>query len=310
MKAFLRSSALILALSGLALSAAGEEAPPSPALTSSAAAEAAPPPPAERPWLVPEGSLVVNLPSDQTIGKGLLQFLVTHRFRGTVRGSNAHSLYSIDSGADFGLGLSYSPIKNGEIQVYRSGIQDDYEFALKYAFRPGGPGSIFGAALRTGLDDRRQPFVLNENGIFVPDTKARVAYFAQAVLTAHLLNDRLELSLVPSYVSRTVSEKRVFNVPVHAAFAVGHSFNVLAEYEAPRAALDGSIAHWTVGLEKVLYRHRFTLVVSNGTVTTVDQMLSGDFALSAKRQKFFDNGFRNNDWHVGFNLVRQFKLGS
>jgi hypothetical protein len=260
-------------------------------------------------WLPPEGSLVVNLPSDQTIGKGLLQFLVTHRFRGPVRGSNAHSLYSLDSGADFGFGFSYSPIRNGEVSLYRSAIQDDYELAAKYAFRPGGSGSLFGGALRIGADDRREPFVINDNGVFVPDSKARVAFLAQVVLTAHLFHDRMELSVVPSYASRTVSEERVFNIPVHAAFAVGRSFNVLAEYQPPRPNLDGSVSHWTVGLEKVLFRHRFTFVVSNATVTTVDQMLSGDFALSAKRQHSFDSGFRNNDWHVGFNLVRQFKIG-
>jgi hypothetical protein len=309
MKAFLCRVTLLLAVAGFALAAVAEEAPsepPNAAARSETATSTAP----RRVWLVPEGSLVVNLPSDQSIGKGLLQFLVTHRFRAPVRGSNAHSLYSLNSGADFGLGLSYAPIKNGEVSLYRSGIQDDYELAVKYSVRPGGPRSLFGTAIRLGGDDRREAFVISDNGVFRPDSKARVAFFAQAILTIHLLDDRMEVSLVPSYVSRTVSQQRVFNLPVHAAFAVGRSFNVLAEYQPPRKNLDGSVSHWTVGLEKVLFRHRFTLVVSNATVTAVDQMLSGDFALSAKRQRFFDSGFRNNDWHIGFNLVRQFKIGN
>src|SRR5450830_231978 len=99
---------------------------PTPSVSPATAREAVVPPPI-RPWIAPEGSLVVTLPSDQTLPKGILQFLVTHRFRSPVRGSNAHSLYSLDSGADFGVGFAYSPFSRTEISLYRSAIQDDYE---------------------------------------------------------------------------------------------------------------------------------------------------------------------------------------
>ena len=264
------------------------------------------PPPAPR-WVYPEGSLVVNLPSDQTLPKGILQFLVTHRFRSPVRGSNAHSWYSLDSGADFGLGFAYSPLAHTELSLYRSGIQDDYELAAKVSFQPGGPDSPLGFALRAGGDDRRDPLLVNENGSLLPDARARTSFFAQGVITLHLAAGRVELSAVPTFSSRTTAEKNAFNVPVHAAIALSRSWNLQGEYQ-PARKTDGSIAIWTVAFEKVLYRHRFELVITNATVTTVDERLSGDFALAQKRQfRSFDNGFRNNDWHIGFNLVRQFK---
>jgi hypothetical protein len=263
-----------------------------------------------RPWLPPEGSLVVNLPSDATIAAGLLQFLVTHRFRDPVHGSDAHTLYSLDSGADFGLGFSYSPVRNFELALYRSGIQDDYQISAKYALRPGGAGSIFGAAIIAGGSARREPFVVDENGNLSPDSKARSAFFAQAVLAVHFWNDRVSIAAVPSYASRTSSEERVFNVPVHAAVAVSKSWNIQGEYIPPRKALNGSIAQWSFGIEKVLYRHRFTFFLGNSNASAVDQYLSGDYALAQKRQlQAFDNGFRNNDWHIGFNITRQFKIG-
>jgi len=292
-----------------------QPAAPEPPPVAPPSAEVPAPQPAQAPaaarkavWVQPEGSLVVNLPSDQTLPKGILQFLVTHRFRSVVRASNAHSLYSLDSGADFGFGFSYSPFSHTEISLYRSGIQDDYELALKYSLRPGGPDSLFGAALRVGADDRRDPVVVSEGGALLPDVHARSSVFAQGVLTLHLASGRIEVSAVPTFSSRTTAEKDAFNVPVHAAVALSRSWNLQGEYQPPRRGVDGSIAIWTVGIEKVLYRHRFELVLSNATVTTVDQALSGDFARSRKReQAFFDNGFRNNDWHIGFNLVRQFK---
>jgi uncharacterized beta barrel domain-containing protein DUF5777 len=295
---------LVAGMAGAQETSPGATAPaPEPTAPSSGSGEAKAAP---RPWLAPEGTLVVNLPSDQTLSRGLLQFLVTHRFRGAVRGSNAHSLYSLDSGADFGFGFAYAPIERGELSLYRSGIQDDWELAAKYAFLP--PGRSFGAALRVGGDDRRDPLVVTDQGGLLPDAKARTSFFAQGVLSVHAWKNRVELSAVPTFSSRTTAERRVFNVPLHAAVALGRSWNLQGEYQFQRKSVRDSIDIFTIGIEKTLFRHRFTLVVSNATVTTVDQYLSGDFAAASKRQgRAFDNGFRNNDWHIGFNLIRQFK---
>ena len=295
-------TAAVFLAGGLAL--AQEAPPPAPAGAPSDGAPAVVN--TSRPWLAPEGSLVVNLPSDQTIGSGLLQFLVTHRFRGVVRGSNGHSLYSIDSGAVFGFGLAYAPIDRTEVSLYRSATQDDWEVAAKYAFLPA--GKTFGAAIRAGGDDRRAPVVVTPSGGQLDDSRARTSFFAQGILSLHLANNRVEISAVPTYSSRTTSERRAFNVPLHAAAALGRSWNLQGEYQFQRKSVPDSIDMWALGIEKTLYRHRFSLVISNSTATTVDQTLSGDASVASKRQRrSFENGFRNNDWHIGFNLVRLFK---
>jgi Membrane bound beta barrel domain (DUF5777) len=290
--------------------AAQEAAPPPPAPASPAQAPEADETPAARPWLPPEGNLLVTLPTDETLGRGMLQFLVTHRFRDPVRGSNAHTLYSLDSGADFGVGFTYVPVPKLEVALYRSSVQDDYELSAKWA--PfSGSDSAFGAALRVGGGDRRDPIIVDESGSILPDSRARTSFFAQGIVSLHLLGRRLELSAVPTYSSRTSAERRAFNVPVHAAFAIFRSLNLQGEYLPPRKGIRGSIAQWSIGVEKVLYRHRFSLVVTNTTLTTVDETLSGDYGLAQKRQqRNFENGYRNNNWHIGFNLVRQFKVGS
>ncbi|HET7451132.1 MAG TPA: DUF5777 family beta-barrel protein, partial [Thermoanaerobaculia bacterium] len=240
------------------------------------------------------------------LSRGMLQFLVTHRFRAPVRGSNSHELYSLDSGSDFGFGFSYAPVERGELQVYRSGIQDDWELAGKYAFVPA--GHTFGAALRVGGNDRRDPVVITPSGGVLPGGDAKTSFFAQGILGLHLWNNRIEFSAVPEYSSETTAEKHAFNVAVHAAVAISRSWNVQGEYQPQRKSVPDSIAMWSIGIEKTLYRHRFALVISNATVTTVDQYLSGDFAVAQKRiARQFDNGFRNDDWHIGFNLIRQWK---
>jgi hypothetical protein len=286
----------------------GQEAPPAtpPAPDAAAAGETAVIAKPDRPWLAPAASLVVNLPSDQTIGRGLLQFLVTHRFVGVARGSNAHSLYSIDTASVFGFGFSYAPIERGELSLYRSGMQDDWELAAKYALVPA--GRTFGAALRVGGDDRRAAIVVTPSGGQLLDTEARTSFFAQAILGLHLWNNRVEISAVPSYSSQTTAEKDAFNVPFHAGVALGRSWNLQGEYQFQRKSVPDSIDIWAIGIEKTLYRHRFSLVISNSTATNVDQYLSGDVSVAFKRQqRQFANGFSNNDWHIGFNLTRLFK---
>lgn len=305
-------AALLLAASAFAQQPPPDTSTPAPPPKEAGSPAPAEPttPPASRRWLAPQGTLAVNLPTDQTLRRGMLQFLVTHRFRNSVEGSNAHSLYSIDSGADFGLGLSYSPVSHVQIEIYRAAVQDDYELAARVATRvEGATSGLFGAALRFGGDDRRDPLVVDSGGNILPDTRARTSYFAQGIFTLHLWRNRIELSAVPSYSSRTTSESRVFNVPVHAAVALSRSWNLLGEYQAPSRHVSGSIAQWTVAVEKVLYRHRFALVASNTTLTAVDETLSGDYGLAQKRQQtLFDNGYRNNNWHIGFNIIREFQL--
>lgn len=133
------------------------------------------------------------------------------------------------------------------------------------------------------------------------------------LLSAHLLSNRLEISAIPSYSSRTVSETRVFNVPLHGAFAISRSVNLQVEYEPRRGSLNGSVAQWAVGIEKVLPggRHRFTFVISNSTGRATDLYLSGDFLASVKRlqARFPFIALRNNDPYLGFNLIRQFRVG-
>ncbi len=257
------------------------------------------------------GAAQEHAPS-QTIRKNFLEFLVTHRAHSSVKGSNARSLYSLSSQTvDFGF--AYSPIAHTEVSLFRSEDQDDYELSVKYAFRPGGAASVFGAAVRVGGDDRRDPIVIREEGGIERDVKARTAYFFQAVLSLHLLSNRMEVSMVPSYISHTVSEAHVFNLPVHSAFAASRSVNFQVEYEPPRRALPGSVAQWAVGIEKVLSgaRHRFTFVVANSTVRAADLYLSGDFQASVKRlqDRFPFIAVRNNDPYLGFNLIRRFNLG-
>jgi Membrane bound beta barrel domain (DUF5777) len=288
------SLALLILLA--ALPASAQEAPAAP-----------PEAPAAEPFRPPEGSVIIDLPSAEVNGPNVLQLLITHRFSVPVAGSNIHSLFSFDSGADINIGLSYVPVKNLEVALLRSRSLEDYEFSAKYRFLSS-PESPVGLAVRVGGDARTQstPSLCES-----PTRPAACGYvdhkysfFAQAVGSVTLFS-RVRLTVVPTYVSWSVQQPFVvtnsvhpdiFNVPVAASIAVTHSINIQGEV-VPRIAraVSGGVG-WIVAIEKTVLRHRFSFTCGNIRQSSVDQYIGPDF-LGRPRDYFF-----------GFNIVRQWKL--
>jgi hypothetical protein len=269
-----------------------------------AAAQEAPPAEPVRP---PEGSVIINLPSAEVNGPNVLQLMITHRFSEPVSGSNIHSLFSFDSGADIGIGLSYVPLKNLEVALLRNRSLEDYELSAKYRFLSSPEGPV-GLAVRLGGDARTQ----STPSLCETSTRPaacgyvdhRYSFFAQAIGAVTLLS-RVRLTVIPTYVSWSAQQpfvvtdsvhENIFNVPVAVAIAVTHSINVQGEV-VPRLsrAASGGVG-WIVAVEKTVLRHRFSFTCGNIRPTTVDQYIGPDF-LGRPREYF-----------LGFNIVRQWKL--
>jgi hypothetical protein len=238
----------------------------------------------------PEGPVIIDLPSTEVPAAGTLGLMITHRFSSPVQGSDLHSLFSFDSGADIGLALSYVPLANLEIGMLRNKSLEDYEVAAKYRL-PSLAGGALSAAVRGGLDYRARSNLTDHT-----------SGFAQAILAVSLLS-RIRVSVIPSYTSRTFGQitgvlippgREVFNVPVALSAAVTPSFNVHGEY-VPRHENPG--AGWIVSIEKTVLRHRFAFTAGTLRPTTVDQYLSYDF-----------EGLPKGNIYLGFNIVRQWKL--
>ena len=278
--------------------AAQEKPPPEPA----AAEEKAP----AEPVRAPEGSLIINLPSAEMNGPRVLQLLITHRFSEPVSGSNIHSLFSFDSGADVAIGLSYVPVRNLEIAFLRNRSLEDYELSAKYRFlsSPESPG----LALRLGGDARTQstPSLCEST----PRPAAcgfadhRYSFFAQVIGAVTLLS-RVRLSVIPTYVSYSAQQpfvvtnsvhENIFNVPVAVAIAMTRSINVQGEVVPRLARASSGGVGWIIAVEKTVLRHRFSFTCGNIRPTTVDQYIGPDFL------------GRPRDYYLGFNIVRQWKM--
>ncbi len=239
----------------------------------------------------PQGTVIINLPSAEVNRAGTLQLLFTHRFAEPVQGSSIRSLYTFDSGADVGIGLSYTPLENLEIALLRSRTLQDYELSAKYRFlsRPESPVAL---ALRLGGNGRTE---VNLND--------RTGFFVQAIAAVTLFS-RVRVTVLPTYVSKAAGQpfvlvrpirKDVFNVPAALSVAVTRSINVQGEVVPRRADSPG--VGWIVAIEKTVLRHRFAFTAGNLRTTTVDQYIASDFG-----------DLKPRNIYLGFNIVRQWKL--
>jgi hypothetical protein len=241
-----------------------------------------------------EGSVIIDLPSATANPDKSLQFLVNHRFRGSVQGSDIHSFYSFFSAANVGLGLSYVPIHNLEAGFLRSQELEDYEVFTKYSFPDPVPG-VVSAAARIGGDFRTERSPLLEQ---------RESFFAQAILSTTIAS-RVRLSLVPTFSTWAVGsvppfQKNVLNLLGAVSIAVTPTFLVHGEI-VPRAYGSAGTG-WIASIEKTLLRHRFAFTVGNLRGTTVDQYVIWQPVLTG------DGASPVSDVYFGFNIIRLWKL--
>jgi hypothetical protein len=242
----------------------------------------------------PEGSRIINLPSADAPPKGTLGVLFTHRFKNPLNSSSARDLFTLDSGANTVLGVSYSPLDRLEIALDRSSEDADFELAVKYCFLPMEDKRPFAVALRVG-----------GNAVTAENVENREAFFAQGIASL-AIGSRIRVTAIPTYVSNTALFRDVFNVPVALSIAITRTVNLHGEVypknrdftEDPK--LPGRQTHigWIASIEKTVLRHRFAFTVGNMRGTAVDQYTGSDIGGVGVPHDVF----------LGFNLVRQWKL--
>jgi hypothetical protein len=241
-----------------------------------------------------EGSVIIDLPSATANPDRSLQFLINHRFRGSVQGSDIHSFYSFFSDANVGLGLSYVPVHNLEVGFFRSQELEDYEVFTKYSLNCPIAGVVYAAA-RIGGDFRTERSPLLEE---------RASFFAQGILSSTIAS-RVRITVVPTFSTWAVGsvppfQKNVLNLLGALSISVTPTFAVHAEV-VPRAYGSAGTG-WIASIEKTLLRHRFAFTIGNLRGTTVDQYVIW-------QPRFTSTGPSPvSDVYFGFNIIRLWRL--
>jgi hypothetical protein len=103
---------------------------------------------------IPLGDTLLSLPTSHIPSTGTWEIKFTHRFNQSIDQGNAsdriHSLFGLDSNADVGIGLSYSPSRDLQFSFVRSNVLDDIELAAKYVVVQQAAAFPFSAGPRRG----------------------------------------------------------------------------------------------------------------------------------------------------------------
>jgi len=243
---------------------------------------------------LPLGDTLLNLPSPRVLDRGSWEVRFTHRFSQPINDGDENSLWGLDSSADVGFGLSYAPIRDLQLSLFRINVQDNIEAAAKFVLVQQAPAVPITASLRGGVNLRTEENI-----------EERLSGFVQFLLSRQV-GRRLELFLVPTYASDVPVDTptgarfdQVFNVPVGLAVSVRPYLTLIVELVPPNGDLPDDVKSdigWTVGLKRAIGGHYFEILLTDTRATNVDQYVSGGFL----------GGIDASDVHLGFNIERRF----
>lgn len=230
------------------------------------------------------GSRLIDLPSHRTVGYGVIEAAFIHRFSQTVDDGGGKNLWGLDSAADVGLGLAFGFSPRMQVELYRSSFLKEWEGAFKWTLARQGGDVPLGLAVRLGGAYR------SADGI-----DDRWTGFVQAVL-ARRVGDRLDLFLVPGWVSDTPTLTDAANVGAAAALHLPKRWDLMLEVMPPNGDAEGAEVSWSIGFNKRIRGHSFLIYLGNSRATTTDLLYGTDIP----------GGYGAGDVRLGFNIVRRF----
>lgn len=243
-----------------------------------------------------KGTRVINGHSVETRKKGVLDFIISHRF-GTLDGGS-YELWGLDQ-ADIRIGLEYAVSDRLYLGLGRSSFEKTYDGFAKYRVlrqttNSGMPISV------TWFSSMALKTVRNQAGD--PNFVEKLASTHQ-LLIARKMSPGVSLQLMPTWVHKNLILERETN---NDAFALGVGGRVKASqrvalvleyyYQIQRIG-DASFNPIAVGVDIETGGHVFQLQFTNAT-----SMVPKGF-IAETSNDFFDGGV-----HFGFNISRTFQV--
>lgn len=229
---------------------------------------------------------VATLNTNLPMPKGKFNFRLTHRFTTTLGQGDLSDLFErffgLDGGAIIGLDLKYGLARNLNIGVYRTSDRT-IQFSGQYNVLRDA-GRAFGLSVIANVDGTD-----NFSDEYSPGF---------GVVLSKELGDRGALYFQPSYVGGSnitdAAGEDDFTVLAGMGARVRFSRNGYLFVEgSPRVSgYAPGVGLISFGFEQRYGGHLFQLNFSNGFATTLGQVARG--------------GTANDDWYLGFNLIRKF----
>ncbi|BDU71280.1 DUF5777 family beta-barrel protein [Mesoterricola silvestris] len=238
-----------------------------------------------------EYPLAVNLPTGDMMQFWDMGIAFTHRFS-TPASGHGKDAYGLDGYAYPGLGVDFGikPVKGLNVILYRTADNKTFTFALQQRI-------LNGDYVRMSLRAERFDEVVKRAE--TPVGTVGINGGAYQLPTEFFLGDFAVLSVVPTYLSRTTTQKKpVFTAGAGLRVDITDKLGFVGEYYPRPSKVDRTFRPgYSAGFTYKTFKHRFTLVATNATGTTTNQVLSGDYGGGARS---------TGQWALGFNVARTF----
>jgi hypothetical protein len=265
-----------------------------------------------------EYPLVINLPTAERMQYWDIGVVFTHRFIQPVK-DHGKDVYGLDGFTYAGLGFTFGikPVPGLNAFIYRTADNKTFSFGLQEQV-------LNGERVRMAVRAERYDEVVKET--VTPLGKVGISGVVVQVPTEIFITDDIIFSVVPTYLSRnttgdtflvpapgesvssTPNKPGVLNVGLGLRIGFTEKFSFVSEYyprpsklakAAPGGITDGTTYQngFAAGFSYKTFKHRFTVVGTNASGTTANQVMSGDYGGGPRPSA---------SWSIGFNVARVF----
>ena len=194
---------------------------------------------------------IISMQTPQTVGKGELDFRITHRFGsiGEKSGGGVHTLYGWDAIADVRFSFDYGITRKLQVGIARNKKYENLDGSLKWRFMEqtlsgSVPVTICAYSIASLTPMLKSQFYSGADTAWVSDSAKfihRMVYTHQ-VIFARKFAPWLSIAITPSYTHRNyvlanvntangaVDENGIFSVGTGIRVKVSRSVSILADY--------------------------------------------------------------------------------
>ncbi len=246
------------------------------------------------------GTRIMNGQSIETRQKGVLEFLIQHRFG--MLNSGAYELFGLDE-SNIRFGLEYAITDDFATALGRSSFEKVFDGYLKYRLLKQKTGNesvpLSITLFASGAEKTLKDYLPAEK----PSFSDRLAYTSQ-VLIARKFNPHFSLQITPTFihyntVPSSIDPKDIFALGIGTKIKISKHISINGEYYYSINSFESintknSIAF---GLDIETGGHVFQLIFTNSRA-----MIEKSFIAETT------GDFFNGDIHFGFNISRDFYL--
>jgi len=237
---------------------------------------------------------VANIPTAETIQKGDLQFVVSHRFIPTV-GSGYDTFYGFDGPANIALSLAYGITNEFKVKLSRTNLDGNLLLNGKYQlFQIDSESLPILGALEGGAAWNTLP-----TGRSASDNM-NFQYYAQAIFNT-MITKKLALGIAPTYIYNShiycVDKEYSFTFATYAQYYFSSLWSGFIEWTPTVSGFRNKYDSLAFGVEIETGGHFFKFVFTNNAALHPTQYHAGA-----------DIPFTWENMRIGFNITRLLSL--